>query len=421
MKNGPTIERECSIVALLAMLLFGMPDRADAQDSPPLAAAQHRDENGEQARASPSAVTLTLTYTSDANADVAGGARRGAAYLQRLGGIADADLDRLIGWHGAALHASVQAIQGTGLSASRVGNLLTVSGIEAAPALRLFNLWVEQKLGDARSIRLGQFTAGQEFAIAPTANFFANATFGWPGSFAADLPGGGPSYPIAVPGARFAASSSDGRTTVRAALFAANPAGPDQRGLAGWRLRGQPLAIAELVRRARGDDPAWTVVLGGWWSFARTADLRSSAALSHAGNRAAYVIADVRLRPKVRAFARLTLSPGDRNAVRRYVDAGLTAKGLVAGRPDDVAGVAVAAAWLSPALRRPQPNGPGVSAGGELAVEASYQVAVRSNATLQPNLQWIVHPISPDLLAGAGDGIRQKNALVIGLRSSLRL
>jgi carbohydrate-selective porin OprB len=40
---------------------------------------------------------------------------------------------------------------------------------------------------------------------------------------------------------------------------------------------------------------------------------------------------------------------------------------------------------------------------------------------LQPNLQWIVHPISPDSLSGAGVGMRRKNALVVGLRSSLRL
>jgi porin len=421
MKNRRPRGREFCFSTLLPLLMLGVPDRAAAQDTPPPQAAQHRDENGEQAQRSAAAVKLTLTYTSDANADVAGGARRGSAYLQRLGGIADADLDRLIGWRGAALHASVQAIQGTGLSASRVDNLLTVSGIEAAPALRLFNLWVEQKLGATGSIRLGQFTAGQEFAIAPTANFFVNATFGWPGSFATDLPGGGPAYPIAVPGARFAASGADGRTLFRAALFAANPPGLDRRGLAGWRFRGKPLAIAELVRSAGGDDPAWTVVVGGWWSFARTGDLWSPTGATRSGNPAAYMIADVRLRPKLRGFARVTLSPDNRNAIGRYVDAGLTAKGLLAGRPDDVAGLAVAAAWVSPARRRPQPNGGGVPAREELAVEASYQIAVRSNVALQPNLQWIVHPISPDSLSGAGVGMRRKNALVVGLRSSLRL
>ncbi|MET3711895.1 porin [Sphingomonas trueperi] len=421
MKICRTRGRTTSIFSLLATLLASVPDGARAQDVRPLTAPQHRDENGEQATRSTSAVALTLIYTSDANSDVAGGSRRGAAYLQRLGGIVDADLHRLVGWRGAALHASVQAIEGTGLSASRVDNLLTVSGIEAAPALRLFNLWVEQKLGATRSIRVGQFTAGQEFAIAPTANFFVNATFGWPGSFATDLPGGGPAYPVAVPGARFASTSSSGRATIRAALFAANPPDPDRRGLAGWQFRGNPLAIAEFVCSAGGDDPAWTFIIGGWWNFARTADLWSPLRSSHNGNRAAYVIADARLRSNLHGFARVTISPGDRNAVSRYIDAGVTAKGLLAGRPNDVVGVALAVARLSPALRRPQPGGLGAAASGELAVEASYQVAVGRNVALQPNLQWIVHPISPNALTWPGAGIRRKNALVLGLRSSMRL
>ena len=97
---------------------------------PAAAAAQHRDENGEQARVSPSPVTLTLTYASDANADVAGGARRGAAYLQRLGGIADVDLDPLIGWRGAALHASVQAIHGSMLVAPGDAHVVTKKSLD---------------------------------------------------------------------------------------------------------------------------------------------------------------------------------------------------------------------------------------------------------------------------------------------------
>jgi carbohydrate-selective porin OprB len=73
---------------------------------------------------------------SDINADVAGGDRRGAAYLGRIGLIGDADLDRLLGWQGATAHISIHAIHGQGLSGHRVGNLLTVSGLEAEPAFR---------------------------------------------------------------------------------------------------------------------------------------------------------------------------------------------------------------------------------------------------------------------------------------------
>ncbi|WP_084253358.1 carbohydrate porin [Sphingomonas pituitosa] len=411
MKTCCIFPRQLRIGTVPIALIVGHVSPVYGQELP-LQAAQHRDENGEQARRSQKAVTVTLTYTSDTNADVDGGGRRGTAYLQRLGAIADADFEQLVAWRGATFHGSMQAIQGTGLSTSRVDNLLTVSGIEAAPALRMFNLWVEQKLGGAASVRVGQFTAGQEFAIAPTANFFVNSSFGWPGSFALDLPGGGPSYPIAVPAVRLAASGAAGRTTFRTALFAANPTGRDRRGLAGWRFRGKPLAIAEFVRSAGGKDPAWTVVAGGWWNFAPAADLRLPAGTSHSANRAVYLIGDVRIRPKLRGFVRLTLAPEDRNPVARYLDAGITAKGLLKARPDDILGLAVATAWIAPALR---PN----ASGAELAFEASYQLAVHGTLSLQPNVQWIVHPVSPDALAGPAP--RQGNALVIGLRTALRL
>ena len=67
--------------------------------------------------------------------------------------------------------------------ASRAGNienLMVVSGIEAPAATRLFNLWVEQAFGDKTRLRLGQFTAAQEFLVSQNANLFVNSTFGWP-------------------------------------------------------------------------------------------------------------------------------------------------------------------------------------------------------------------------------------------------
>jgi porin len=158
----------------------------------------HPAENGEMLEGS-KAIAWTLTYNSDLNANISGGQHIGSAYLQRVGLIADADLDRLIGWRGAKLHGSVHAISGRGLSAHNVGNILTVSGIEAEPALRLFNLWVEQSLPRGGSLRTGQFTAGQEFMLSSTAALFINSTFGWPASFATDLPSGGPAYPLAAP------------------------------------------------------------------------------------------------------------------------------------------------------------------------------------------------------------------------------
>ncbi|GAA0312754.1 carbohydrate porin [Sphingomonas oligophenolica] len=423
---------------------------AQAQQAAMPQNVQHQEENGEMLKRRQAAITGALTYNSDANADLAGGADRGAAYLQRIGLIGDADLDRLIGWHGASAHVSVHFISGTGLSGSRVGNVLTVSGLEAEPAARLFNLWVEQKLGARATLRVGQFTAGQEFAISPTAGLFVNSTFGWPASFATDLPSGGPAYPLAAPGLRLAAMPGDG-LTVRLAVFAGDPAGPgsgdpqrrDLHGFNGFRFAKRPFVIGEVSRSASGDDPAWALTLGGWMHTDSFDDLglddhggslaapaSTGIPLEHRGDLAVYAMADARLwKSGARAlhgFMRASASPADRNPIDLYLDAGLSLAAPFRTRPGDTIGVGIAVARISPRLRSllsersAADGGPLDAPGFEGVVEATWQLKFGAHFYLQPNVQFVLHPAAA-LLDGIAASRPPPNAVVLGLRTSLRL
>ena len=124
-----------------------------------------------RARLERSGLQLTVTYYGDALGNPSGGVHRGLRYEGRLGVIVDADLDKLTGWSGATLHASVHQIHGPGLSASNLENLMVVSGIEAPAATRLFNLWVEQAFGDKTRLRLGQFRRRRSFSSARMPTF----------------------------------------------------------------------------------------------------------------------------------------------------------------------------------------------------------------------------------------------------------
>jgi porin len=127
-------------------------------------------------------VTYSLTYIGEVLGNVSGGERRGAVYGGRLDGQLDVDLGRAAGWSGATFHTSFFQIHGPGLSSRYLGNLLTVSSIEAVPATRLFELWLEQKLlEDKLSVRAGQLAADTEFVVSQYAALFVNSTFGWPG------------------------------------------------------------------------------------------------------------------------------------------------------------------------------------------------------------------------------------------------
>src|SRR4051794_6698762 len=93
---------------------------------------------------------------------------------------------------------------------SHLGNLMTASGIEALPSTRLYELWLEQKFfDDTVALRAGQLAADTEFLVSQYATLFVNATFGWPAITAADLPSGGPAYPLATPGIRLKVAPTD--------------------------------------------------------------------------------------------------------------------------------------------------------------------------------------------------------------------
>lgn len=342
---------------------------------------------------------LTLTYGADILGNATGGRSRGVTYEGRLGLIADGDLHNVLGpgWRG---HASVHFIHGRGLSATRLDNLLAVSGLEAEPALRVFNLWIERDLGRS-SLRLGQFTAAQEFAVSPTGALFVNSTFGWPAAFAADLPDGGSSYPLAAPGVRLSVRT-DARDTVLVAVFSGDPAGKgggdpqrrDRSGFAGWRFADGVFAIAE-AQRSFGPDGAGVVKAGGWRQS-------GGAAID---DWAAYAMADAPIWRDASGPRRLdgflrVAATGERGLVRRYADAGVVLTGPLARRPRDKLGAALA--WASV---------DGARAGGEGVAELTYQAVMSSRFSIQPDLQYVIRPSG-----SAPAGARAPNALVGGVR-----
>jgi len=335
-------------------------------------------------------VEFGLSYTGDVIGVASGGIRRGAAYEGRADLTLDADL---AGWRGTALHASAFQIHGYQLSENYLGNLLTVSNIEARPTTRLYALWLQKELPGARaSLRAGQLGAEEEFLVSETASTFVNGSFGWAPIVAANITNGGPGYPLAAPGVRLRVEPKEGAALL-AAAFAGDPAGsgcvddPQRCNRYGttFSFSGGTLWMGEL-QLAGGQ-----YKLGGWYQNGVFAGRR--------GNWALYAVADRRLwragRRELNGFLRVGAAPSDRNLVKSYVDAGLAYKGLLAGRPDDVLALGVAHAELED--------------GSESVLELSYVAPVTRRLSLQPDLQYVVQR-----------GTDIPDAWVVGLRASFR-
>ena len=388
--------------------------------------------------------SLDLSETSEVLGNPVGGVRRGAVYegVTNLG--LKLDLHPYFHWNGAFFVSAYQ-IHGRGLSANNLDNLMTVSGIEATRATRLFELWYEQKFGDRVELRVGQLNAGQDFMVSSTASVFVNATFGWPTLPALDLPSGGPTYPLATPAVRLRADLTN-EVTLYAGAFNGDPAGaglgdPQRRDASGTAFRTSDgvLALGELRYHPAGAAASGTYRLGAWYDSERFADMRLAAngvplaspasdgrPRLHNGDYGIYAVIDQPLFRQgqsdrgLSVFARALGAPGDRNLVDLYLDGGATYRGIFAD--DDTLGLAVAYARIGPSARGSDADtaafggAPVAIRSGEATIELTYQVSIRPWWQVQPDLQYIIDPGggTSDPLAPPG---RIRNAVVGGLRT----
>jgi porin len=147
-------------------------------------------------------------------------------------------------------------IHGTSISGVNLGSLALISNIEAFPSMRLFELWLEQKLlDDNLSIRIGQLAADAEFFIVVGGGNFINSTFGWTSISSDNIPIDGPIYPIATPGVRLGFQPNENPKVV-AGLWNGDPVGPCPDGFdlgqcngdgLNFRLKDPPLLVLEAA------------------------------------------------------------------------------------------------------------------------------------------------------------------------------
>lgn len=406
-------------------------------------------------------VTYSLTYIGESLGNVSGGFRRRGIYEGLLDLEIDVDLGPLLGWNGAALHTNLFQIHGAGLSHGAVGNLITISGIEALPSSRVYELWFEQKFfGDRFGLKFGQIAADTEFAVTQTGTVFVNSTFGWPNNMAVVIPSGGPIYPLAVPGVR-AKYVPNANLSFQVGLFDGDPAGPvrggadpdpQRRNRTGTNFRtSDPILVIAEASYAYNIEPgstgeAGTVTLGGWYHFGRFDSLRfdgagtSLAAPSSTGiarrfrgQAGLYGLIDqtVYREPDdpndgASVFLRVSGSPSDRSLVDVYADVGIAYKGLLPGRSDDTVGLAFGYARISPQARGLDTDtilATGLAMprrSSEAVLEATYQAVLGPGVTLQPDFQYVFRPGGGIPNPRDAGGPRIRNAAVFGLRGTIR-
>jgi porin len=170
-------------------------------------------------------IEIDLNYIGEALSVARGGLKRDTTYEGRLDLNVNTDLEKLIGWTGGKTNVRVFQIHNSGRNAAEnVGSIADPSNIDALPTTRLFTAWYQQEFGKVASFRIGQLAADDEFLVSNTAGGLINGTFGWATIMSANLPSGGPAYPLATPGVRLQINPTE-NISLLAAVFSGNPAG----------------------------------------------------------------------------------------------------------------------------------------------------------------------------------------------------
>lgn len=400
-------------------------------------------------------VQFNATYIAEVFGNASGGMRRGSIYNGRLDLGTDIDLEKIAGWTGAKFHANMYQIHGQGLSRDYVGNLMLVSGVEALPATRLYELWIEQSLFDGKLlVKVGQQASDVEFIDSKYDDIFTNSALGWPGITGINLLAGGPSPPLAVPGVRIKAQLSD-NITAYAAIFDGDAAPPDSpvdpqianpHGVL-FRVNDPPWIIGQLKYGFQlGESKLPGTITGGAWKhlgefndqryavggFPLADPAGSGEPQELRGNQGIFGVYEqmlARATPGsdkgVGFFVRTSISPSDRNLISFYLDGGFQFSGFNEARPNDKFGIAMTYARISDAARAADRDvqtftgTPYPVRDFEAVFEMTYLAEIQTGWTVQPVFQYVFHPGGG--VADPNDPTqtrRIKDAAVFGLRST---
>ena len=409
-------------------------------------------------------LSFGIQDTNEVFGNVTGGVKTGAAYdgvtLMSVG----LDTQPAFGWEGGTFNVSAWNIRGRNLSTDNLLVLQTVSGIEAQPTTRFWEIWYQQAfLNNHADIKVGQQSLDQEFITSQGSSLFLNTVMGWPMVPTADLYAGGPAYPLSSLGARLRGRPTD-NLTILGGVFQDNPPGGpfnnDSQLLGSTRwggnfnLRTGALFIAEVqytinqpsngqvvTPDAQPGGLPGTYKLGFWYdtapfpspqydntglSLANPASTGIPAQIQH--NFSIYGVVDQQLwLPKdgpqaVGFFARLMGAPGNRNLVDFSVNSGLTLKAPLPTRDNDTFGVGFGFAKVSGSVAAFDQatnffTGSFVPIrSSETFVEVTYQIQATPWWTVQPDFQYFFTP-GGGIVNPSNPSQSVPNAAVFGVRS----
>jgi porin len=346
--------------------------------------------------------SISIRETAEIRDNASGGVKTGVVGLSKLqlSGTFQGDQAGLPGF---VAHAEIFRVDSGHLS-DRIGDVQTVSNIEAGRFTRLFEAWIEKKFGNDESslaFRGGLLDLNADFDSIDAAGLFINSSHGIGPDISRSGANGPSIFPVSAAALRVSWEPNKA-WTVRGAVFdgvAGDPRRPSAFVRVGLRRADGELTIGQIDYHL---SEASNLEVGGWrYSAPLPAIGRGQSSVGHDRGIYASLTGPVAFAKGWTAWVRAGAANDTAQVVDGYLGGGIVRKGLF-GRPDDLLGFAIARAYIGPAAQKTQ-NLPRA----ETNIEATYQLKANDRFALQPDIQYVVDP------AGRSGA---RNALVFGLR-----
>ena len=325
---------------------------------------------------------LGATYNAQILSNLDGGIATGTRYLDKLslGVIYNAPK-----FPGLRTIASIQYVNGVQFTGALVGDIQTVSNIEAPRGVRLYDAALQWTApDDSAMLRLGFTDLNEFFDVQDPGLLFLNSSNGIGTEFAQTGANGPSIFPTTalavVGGVQFG-----GGWSAQAGLFNAIAGNPEDPGaFVAVKTGGGALLVGEVdFTSASG---AWKFEFGGWGYTAAFETLPGPGPGWSGGNAGAYVIAEARLFEagprRLDGWVRFGFANDRINDIGSYAGGGLVLAAPFAGRDDDAAGIAVSRAVFGDPARAAS----GFEA-AETVVELTYSAQLTDWLSIQPDVQ----------------------------------
>jgi porin len=326
------------------------------------------------------AADFGASWTGDFGSVVDGGLQRGTHHF----GLVELTFDHA--WHfGArdvALHASAQHVYGGGFSERWVGDMQTVSNVDADDGTRVLQAWVDAVLTDSLSLKFGRYDLNSEFDAIEAGGLFLSSSQG----IGPDISQTGAAGPSIFPRTSLAVRlqyDAGGNGRVRGVALDVE-SDPDAE------YSDTPFTGGTMFAFEYEYGPVATTWKAGAWSFTRT-----RAAIEETEREREYgVYASVehRIAERWSAYGRIGLANGAVSRVGKYVGAGIVSRdGVLPGHEDSI-GLAVGHARNGDPFRDAMTADGVDTTAAETAVELTWRVPLGEHVVLQPDLQYVFDP-----------------------------